>query len=897
LTPLLYACDECSIEMVEHIINRPECTKEQRIDALELLGATIANNDKSCDTEKAFSYMKRGMQMRYEDAAHPLLKKKMEPVEAYQNRKESQTLEELALLEGDDHAIGLEGLIIRERILGPDNLVNLPKIVNQAFVLGKAEKYELCIGLLLRGLEKAMNINVVAITEVLESLTVVFGGREKESIRLRPIYIDDAFEKLVAISEKRTEKLKSKTSQEEQEKTLYFALYLLMIYTEVKGQNANMTDFLQRFLRLNPRTNDGNTLLHLAAWHGTPTYSNTDQELPCVETVKLILHAGCNVNAVNSDGNTPLHLAVTFKPADPKEVVILSEMLLLLLEIGADPKLPNKNWQTPLHSCETDEARRILSQKRGLSAMNVDVGDVRKLDGFLHLCIRLNVVSGIQMYYYRDGQLRQMTQQLTNVQGQLQERDGQLRQMTQQLTNVQGQLQERDGQLRQMTQQLTNVQGQLQERDGQLRQMTQQLTNVQGQLQERDGQLRQTTQQLTNVQGQLQERDGQLRQMTQQLTNVQGQLQERDGQLRQTTQQLTNVQGQPHERDGQLRQTTQQLTNVQGQLQTELRQVTQQLTNVQGQLQERDGQLRQMTQQLTNFQGQLQERDGELRQMTQQEKEQQVNELETSLSRAQQPLRGRPRQQSPDWVISRDQIQLTEKCLGKGGWGSVVEGKYCGCTVAVKQIYEALLSSHNRELFDREISIASKCRHPCMLQFIGATNDEGSPLLVTELMESSLRKLLKQRSLSTAEVAVISLDVARAVNYLHQKKPHPIIHRDISSANVLLWRQADQWRGKVADYGAANFMQHTMSVCPGAVIYSAPEAITENQTVKVDVYSFGVLLCEMSIRTPPNPDRRDEQVAMVTDRMFRALIRRCLRQDPQDRPSMEDIIGELEKLV
>ena len=131
------------------------------------------------------------------------------------------------------------------------------------------------------------------------------------------------------------------------------------------------------------------------------------------------------------------------------------------------------------------------------------------------------------------------------------------------------------------------------------------------------------------------------------------------------------------------------------------------------------------------------------------------------------------------------------------------------------------------------MSIASRCRHPCLLQFIGATNDEGSPLFVTELMESSLRKLLEQRSLSTTEVAVISLDVARALNYLHQKKPHPIIHRDISSANVLLWRQADQWRGKVSDYGAANIMQHTMSVCPGAAVYSAPEAFTKNQTAKV----------------------------------------------------------------
>ena len=129
---------------------------------------------------------------------------------------------------------------------------------------------------------------------------------------------------------------------------------------------------------------------------------------------------------------------------------------------------------------------------------------------------------------------------------------------------------------------------------------------------------------------------------------------------------------------------TQRFTNVQGQLQVrdgELRQMTQQLTNVHGQLGE-------MTQQLTNAQRQLQEKDEENTTMGEQlrEKEQEVNELEISLSTAQQALSERPRQQSPDWVISRDQIRLTEKCIGKGGWGSVVEGKYCSCTVAVKQI-------------------------------------------------------------------------------------------------------------------------------------------------------------------------------------------------------------------
>ena len=286
-------------------------------------------------------------------------------------------------------------------------------------------------------------------------------------------------------------------------------------------------------------------------------------------------------------------------------------------------------------------------------------------------------------------------------------------------------------------------------------------------------------------------------------------------------QQLENVQEQLRQRDGQLMEATQQLTNVPGQL----GELTQKLTNAQRQLQEKDDENTTIKEQLRT-------------------KQQEVNELGKSLATAQQALSERPHQQSPDWVISRDQIQLTEKCIGKGGWGSVVEGKYCGCTVAVKQIYEVLLnlSSHNRELFEREMSIASRCRHPCLLQFIGATNDEGSPLFVTELMESSLRKLLEQRSLSSTEVAVISLDVARALNYLHQKKPRPIIHRDISSANVLLWRQADQWRGKVSDYGAANFMQHTMSVCPGSPIYSAPEALSKNQTVKVYLLHY-ICMC------------------------------------------------------
>ena len=386
LTPLLHACDKCSIEVVEHIINRPECTKQQRIDALELLGATIAY-DGSRAIKKAFNYMKRGMEMRYEDLTHPLLKEKMEPVEAYQNRIESQTLEELALLEDDDHAIGMEGLIIRERILGPDNPAILFEMRYRGAILAGSEQYDLCIGLWQRTMKKAMKSDSLSITEDLERLTDLFGKMLQKGKLLSPNIIEDVFEILVVASEKRTKERKSKTLQEghenkgQEEMLQYCALYLLMIYTKVKVQNANMTDLLQRFLRLNPRNNDGNTLLHLAAWHETPIKEDNVRsvcKLPCVETMKLILHAGCDVNAVNTEGNTPIHLAVTFKPSLPEEVVILSEMLLLLLDMGADPELENKNGQTPLDSCETDEAQRILSEKRGLSGMDVDFRNVKK---------------------------------------------------------------------------------------------------------------------------------------------------------------------------------------------------------------------------------------------------------------------------------------------------------------------------------------------------------------------------------------------------------------------------------------------------------------------------------------------------------------------------------------
>ena len=390
LTPLLEASNDCKIEMVEWFISRPECSREERIDALELLGATIANDIDGYDIEKAYSFMKQGMEERYEDPSCPLLKKKMEPVEAYQNRKESQTLEELSLLEGDDHAIQMEGLMVRERILGTDNTILRDPLAYRGAVLADLKRYELSVGLWTRAMQLAMNYNVPKTLE-LELLTKIIAEMMQNGHSLSPKTIENIFEKLIDGRRKLTENLKPGELEEEhksevQETLLFHALYLLVMYTKVQVslemKNDNSIDLLQRFLCLEPRTRDGNTLLHLVVWHKTPVrkdaYLRGACKLPCVEAMKLILYAGCDVNSVNTQGNTPLHLAVTFVPG-PEQVEILKEMLKLLLDLGADTKLVNKNGQTVMDCCETDDARCILSAKGRLGAINIKVRKVRKV--------------------------------------------------------------------------------------------------------------------------------------------------------------------------------------------------------------------------------------------------------------------------------------------------------------------------------------------------------------------------------------------------------------------------------------------------------------------------------------------------------------------------------------
>ena len=219
-----------------------------------------------------------------------------------------------------------------------------------------------------------------------------------------------------------------------------------------------------------------------------------------------------------------------------------------------------------------------------------------------------------------------------------------------------------------------------------------------------------------------------------------------------------------------------------------------------------------------------------------------------------------------------------------------------GVKVAAKFIHEAIISPHNIDLFIREMNIAACVRHPNLLLFIGASLEENKPVIITELMQANLRSII--RTLSRDHVISIGTDVACALNYLHLMKPDPIIHRDVSSANVLLEPiGSGNWRAKVSDYGSANFVSMVTTTGPGNASYAAPESSNPKfQSPKMDVYSFGILRLEMATGQFQDPKLQVTRLKTPLWQEMAVLIRRCISEDPASRIDMKDVLLLLPQL-
>ena len=283
-----------------------------------------------------------------------------------------------------------------------------------------------------------------------------------------------------------------------------------------------------------------------------------------------------------------------------------------------------------------------------------------------------------------------------------------------------------------------------------------------------------------------------------------------------------------------------------------------------------------------------------------QNSQQQLHESQEMVrSQHQQLEQLRSQQGQPHWVVGREEVTMTQEILGDGSYGKVKVAMFRGIRVAAKSLHCIIISDYTRDLFSREMDIASRVRHPNLVQFIGATR-VGTSIILTEMMTTSLYKELQMNALTQPQILGISQDVASALNYLHLWKPNPIIHRDISSPNVLLEPSVgDSFKAKVADYGAANLQRQAKTDMPGNPAYAAPESrYPDDHTPAMDVYSYSVLLMEMILHCPPAMTviEREEQASRVSWSPMSSLIQRCINQDRRCRPKMTQILDQLKQL-
>jgi serine/threonine protein kinase len=144
--------------------------------------------------------------------------------------------------------------------------------------------------------------------------------------------------------------------------------------------------------------------------------------------------------------------------------------------------------------------------------------------------------------------------------------------------------------------------------------------------------------------------------------------------------------------------------------------------------------------------------------------------------------------------------------------------------------------------------------------------------------------------------------------YLHSGSP-PVLHRDLKSANILL---DESYTAKVCDFGLSRLKSQDRSMTGncGTVQWMAPEVLAnQSYNEKADVFSYGIICWELLTRQCPYEGMSAIQCAMaVLNRNQRpeiprwcppplhALIRRCVKKDPKERPTFTQILDALDKM-
>ncbi|XP_031500168.1 cysteine-rich receptor-like protein kinase 10 [Nymphaea colorata] len=268
--------------------------------------------------------------------------------------------------------------------------------------------------------------------------------------------------------------------------------------------------------------------------------------------------------------------------------------------------------------------------------------------------------------------------------------------------------------------------------------------------------------------------------------------------------------------------------------------------------------------------------------------------------------------------------------LGQGGFGAVYRGQlHDGQEIAVKRL--SCNTGHGPKQFDNEVQTLTKLQHRNLVRLLGGFMEAEEKILVYEYVpNTSLDNFLfgepmKRMQLDWPVRLKLINGIARGLLYLHEDSRLRIVHRDLKASNILL---DEDMNPKISDFGTAKIVDtdqtqtETLEIM-GTRGYMAPEYLLQGRvSVKIDVYSFGVLLLEMisgkknfSLIQQENDENLlnyvwrlwgENKAMQVVDQILEGTcdndeILRCIhigllcvQEDASSRPKMSKVVAMLE---
>ena len=238
--------------------------------------------------------------------------------------------------------------------------------------------------------------------------------------------------------------------------------------------------------------------------------------------------------------------------------------------------------------------------------------------------------------------------------------------------------------------------------------------------------------------------------------------------------------------------------------------------------------------------------------------------------------------ETPDWLLSLDDIKVTDTVLLSTRSGILYKGEFCGTCVSVK----VLRKKCDEEDFMKMATQISKLHHPNLVLFIGSINGKNPSIVFESLPSKPLNILLEEAPLSRSHMLKIAKDICQAIRYLHQQTPLPVTHGTLGSQVVFVETLTTSIKGKLTDACLYPQYSHPQPA------YTPPE---KHQSPKMDVYAFGILLIEMYCRKALNSSQneREKQVQHINWPGMVDIIKNCLVGKPDDRFSMRMISTRL----